>query len=138
MLFDTEKSFDITDEIILESQKILQAIPRVPQKIEKELKEIEQDLFRIEDSSEDKIFQSGTSAILDGLSGWKKDVFECLLRIEKDIFTLNEVYQFEEKLSKLHPNNRHIPDKIRQQLQELRNIGLLEFFGGGVYRKLWK
>jgi len=28
---------------------------------------------------------------------------------------------------------RHIPDKIRQQLQVLRDLGLLEFLGSGSY-----
>jgi len=28
--------------------------------------------------------------------------------------------------------------KIRQQLQELRDLGLIEFIDRGVYRKLWK
>ena len=30
--------------------------------------------------------------------------------------------------------NRHVRDKIRQQLQILRDMGLLEFLGGGAYR----
>jgi type II restriction enzyme len=30
----------------------------------------------------------------------------------------------------------HIPDKIRQQLQVLRDLGLLEFLGAGSYRLL--
>ena len=29
----------------------------------------------------------------------------------------------------------HIRDKIRQQLQVLRDLGFLEFFGGGRYRR---
>lgn len=138
LLFNTERSFDITDEIILESQNILRTIPQVPQKVERELEGIEQNLFRVEDSSEDKIFQSGASTILNGLSGWKKDVFQCLLNIDKNVFNLHKVYQFEGKLSRLHPDNLHIRDKIRQQLQILRDMGLLEFLGGGVYRKLWR
>jgi hypothetical protein len=30
-----------------------------------------------------------------------------------------------------HPDNRHVPDKIRQQLQILRDLGLVEFLGQG-------
>jgi len=30
--------------------------------------------------------------------------------------------------------NSHIRDKIRQQLQELRKLGFVEFLGGGRYR----
>jgi len=31
----------------------------------------------------------------------------------------------ERELEKLHPDNRHVKDKIRQQLQALRDAGLL-------------
>ena len=44
-----------------------------------------------------------------------------------------DVYKFDAKLAKLHPANRHVRDKIRQQLQILRDLGLLEFLGGGEY-----
>jgi hypothetical protein len=37
-------------------------------------------------------------------------------------------------LAKRHPQNRHVQPKIRQQLQELRDMGLVEFPGGGDYR----
>ena len=30
--------------------------------------------------------------------------------------------------------NRHVRPKIRQQLQVLRDLGLLDFLGGGSYR----
>jgi type II restriction enzyme len=36
----------------------------------------------------------------------------------------------------LHPDNRHVRDKIRQQLQVLRNLGLVEFLGRGRYRSV--
>jgi type II restriction enzyme len=38
-------------------------------------------------------------------------------------------------LQKLHPANRHVRDKIRQQLQVLRDLGLIEFLGRGGYRQ---
>ena len=34
-----------------------------------------------------------------------------------------------------HPDNHHIKDKIRQQLQMLRDNGIIEFIGRGHYRK---
>jgi type II restriction enzyme len=37
-------------------------------------------------------------------------------------------------LAELHPNNAHIRDKIRQQLQVLRDLRLLTFLGDGSYR----
>ena len=38
-------------------------------------------------------------------------------------FTLNDLYAFEARLSALHPANRHVRAKIRQQLQVLRAPG---------------
>jgi type II restriction enzyme len=49
-------------------------------------------------------------------------------------FTLADVYGHVDSLAKLHPHNRHVRDKIRQQLQVLRDLGLLQFLGGGSYR----
>jgi type II restriction enzyme len=54
--------------------------------------------------------------------------------IRKKEFTLVDVYNFESMLAKQHPGNRHIKDKIRQQLQFLRDKGYLEFIGRGKYR----
>jgi len=42
-----------------------------------------------------------------------------------DSFTTADVYAFERELEKLHPDNRHVRDKIRQQLQVLRDLGLV-------------
>jgi len=58
----------------------------------------------------------------------------CIDKLGKKKFTLDEVYAFENKLSLLHPENRHIKDKIRQQLQVLRDKGYLEFTSRGNYR----
>jgi type II restriction enzyme len=49
-------------------------------------------------------------------------------------FTLVDVYERADDLAKLHPKNAHVRDKIRQQLQVLRDLGLLEFLGTGSYR----
>lgn len=68
------------------------------------------------------------------LRGWTLDVMGCIEKIGKQNFSLNDVYQYENYLSELHPNNRHIKDKIRQQLQILRDNNYLEFRGGGEYR----
>jgi type II restriction enzyme len=52
-------------------------------------------------------------------------------------FTNEDVYAFARELEKLHPDNRHIRDKIRQQLQVLRDAGLLIHVGSGVWRLPW-
>jgi type II restriction enzyme len=66
--------------------------------------------------------------------GWTLDVLNVVRAINKVEFTLPEVYAFAPHLQKLHPDNRHVRDKIRQQLQVLRDLGLVEFLGGGRYR----
>ncbi|MBN1584966.1 restriction endonuclease [Candidatus Uhrbacteria bacterium] len=68
------------------------------------------------------------------LRGWTLDVMKCIDDIGKSVFSLDDVYAFEPVLSKRHVNNRHIRDKIRQQLQVLRDGGYLEFVGRGTYR----
>lgn len=72
--------------------------------------------------------------------GWILDVLNCVEEIKKQFFTLDELYAFENKLKIKYPNNNHIKDKIRQQLQFLRDKGLIEFNGRGNYKKieLWK
>jgi type II restriction enzyme len=69
--------------------------------------------------------------------GWLADVLQCVER-SFATFTLNNIYQFEGELAELHPNNHNIRAKIRQQLQVLRDLGLVEFVTPGVYRYLRK
>ncbi len=65
--------------------------------------------------------------------GWLLDVMRCVEKLNKTDFTLDEVYTFEQELQKLHPENKHIKDKIRQQLQVLRDKGYLDFTARGRY-----
>ena len=66
--------------------------------------------------------------------GWTLDVWQCIDRLE-DSFSLNQVYAFADLLKLKHPDNNHIKDKIRQQLQVLRDRGIIEFTGRGKYQK---
>ena len=66
--------------------------------------------------------------------GWTLDILNVVRSLGKQEFNLDEVYESEAKLAKLHPANRHVQPKIRQQLQILRDIGILEFLGPGQYR----
>jgi type II restriction enzyme len=68
--------------------------------------------------------------------GWMADVLACVREIRKPEFTLNDVYAFERRLGNLHKDNRNVRPKIRQQLQVLRDRGVLEFLGRGRYRVL--
>jgi len=49
-------------------------------------------------------------------------------------FTTADAYAFERELAELHPDNDHIKEKIRQQLQVLRDAGLLVHLGRGEWR----
>jgi type II restriction enzyme len=66
--------------------------------------------------------------------GWTLDVLQVVQSLGKLEFTLADVYSRADELAKLHPNNRHVRDKIRQQLQVLRDLGLLTFLTPGSYR----
>ena len=81
--------------------------------------------------------------------GWTLDVLNIVRRItgksggqgtarptfsDLTTFTNADVYAFERELEKLHPDNRHIRDKIRQQLQVLRDTGFLTQPERGLWR----
>lgn len=68
--------------------------------------------------------------------GWALDVLKYVDEIGKSRFDLADVYAFEGELARLHPGNRNIRAKIRQQLQSLRDLGFLSFEGNGRYALL--
>jgi len=68
--------------------------------------------------------------------GWTLDVLNAVRSLKKNEFALSEVYNHADQLAELHPHNHHIHDKIRQQLQVLRDLDLLQFLGAGSYRIL--
>ena len=69
-------------------------------------------------------------------SRWLSDVRDCVNAIDSKQFTLADIYKFEARLTELHPQNRTIKAKIRQQLQKLRDQGYIEFTAKGSYRKV--
>jgi type II restriction enzyme len=71
-----------------------------------------------------------------GSRGWLVNILKCVEQFGAREFDLSEVYAFESRLSDLYPTNKHVRQKIRQQLQVLRDRGYLEFLGGGRYRRL--
>jgi type II restriction enzyme len=62
------------------------------------------------------------------------DVVNVVRALGKNQFSLAEVCARAETLARLHPGNRHVCDKIRQQLQVLRDLGFIKFLGRGWYR----
>lgn len=137
IFWDKELTGRITIDVINKASQILDSVPK-EQKPRFQLEDKE--LFKgvpVEEIDADK-YEGGIDSIRLNLKGWEKDVFDVLNEIKFDIFKLNDVYKYQVSLKSLHPRNRYIKDKIRQQLQVLRDLGLLQFLGGGVYRKLWQ
>jgi type II restriction enzyme len=66
--------------------------------------------------------------------GWTLDVLNVVSNFGKRPFTLDEIYAHEAQFAALHPENHRIREKIRQQLQVLRDLNLLQFLGRGNYR----
>jgi type II restriction enzyme len=66
--------------------------------------------------------------------GWTVHVLACVRTLGAGEFTLRDFYRtFEEELASRHPDNRNVQPKIRQQLQVLRDRGIVRFLGRGRY-----
>jgi type II restriction enzyme len=65
--------------------------------------------------------------------GWTLDVLCTIRKLQKPRFSLQELYEFEPYLQRIHPRNRNVRPKMRQQLQVLRDLGLIEFLSPGRY-----
>jgi type II restriction enzyme len=67
------------------------------------------------------------------LRGWTVDVLRVIRELRRPRFSLQDLYGLEAKLRNLHPKNLNVRPKIRQQLQVLRDLGILEFTSPGNY-----
>jgi len=65
--------------------------------------------------------------------GWTLEILRDIQSLNARVFTLKEMYDFEPQLKRQFPNNNFIRAKIRQQLQVLRDAGLILFEGRGRY-----
>jgi len=133
---DDQQVSVITEEILSTTENILSKVPK-EKKIHFEISEKE--LFaECHIEPEYDLYDGGIDTITESLSGWRLDIFNVVSNITTNVFELDHVYAHKHHLQELHPENRNIEAKIRQQLQELRDLGLIEFLDRGVYRKLWK
>lgn len=87
---------------------------------------------------QEKIQQSwsNTEAIdsLDSAGrGWATVTLGIIDSIGRSTFSINDIYAYEGRASRLFPNNKNIRAKLRQQLQLLRDMNLVEFHGNGRY-----
>lgn len=67
--------------------------------------------------------------------GWLIDVLKCVDRVGST-FSLKQMYGFVEELRLKHPKNQNIEAKIRQQLQFLRDKGIIDFQSRGNYARV--
>jgi type II restriction enzyme len=110
-------------------------------------------LFNIANSGKIKIIDNGNiidaqivrrrynqvrplSKISSTLRGWALDIYRIVDKLKSPIFELGDIYAFEEDLKDIYPQNKNIRPKIRQQLQVLRDLGLIAFAGKGIYSKI--
>jgi hypothetical protein len=129
-LISDEKTGSVELSETLKISDIIDSLPKEERVILPKIKENE-------DEQDTEVFTGDIKIVESNLTGWLKDVFVCVNEIRNERFSLNDIYAFEDRLSKLHPDNSFIKDKIRQQLQKLRDIGLIQFLGAGNYKKLW-
>lgn len=83
-----------------------------------------------------KLSRAAKKDLLSGFSGWLKLTLEAVLSQPDDTFSLNEIFATCKPLiSARFPGNRHPRPKVRQQLQRLRDLGLVGFLGSARYRR---
>jgi len=114
----------ITPQSISDIEKILKKIPPV--------QKIEYPQFDLSGT-----YESDINSIAKSLTGWKQSVFILLNTMQEDIFSSREVKIIAEQLKEAYPDNHNREAKVRQVLQQLRDIGLIEFTSPGIYRRLW-
>lgn len=76
----------------------------------------------------------GLAQLQPSKRGWTVEVLNLIRRLHKPEFSLAELYERESELRELHPGNKNIRPKIRQQLQILRDMRLVRFTERGKYR----
>jgi type II restriction enzyme len=112
------------------SEIILDAVPdlgKIPMISDSEILPKEEVMYR----------WAAVESILKGDLERRSWIGDMLLVIDRlpSTFSLEDAYSFQHFFERNHPGNRHIKEKIRQQLQILRDRGYLRFVGRGRYQK---
>jgi len=68
--------------------------------------------------------------------GWTTLTLSVIRTLPMRKFALTDLYERESLFSSSYPGNRNIRAKIRQQLQILRDLGLIRFDGRGEYTQI--
>lgn len=83
-----------------------------------------------------KLGRRSKQELLSTFSGWLRLTLEAVLTQPDESFTLHEVYATCLPLiADRFPENRFPRQKVRQQLQRLRALGMLDFLGAATYRR---
>ena len=107
--------------------------------IEKNIKQYQKKYYVQVDSDEDDILICSSALNLTkNLAPWQKEVFLYINQFSDNVFYLDDLYKEEKTFQQNHPTNKHIKEKIRQVLQQLRDLGYVKFVSPGIYKKLWK
>ena len=73
-------------------------------------------------------------------TSWTDAVWSCIELMDISLgstFTLEEIYAAEDVLRRIYPDNNRIKEKIRQQLQIMRDHEKIEFVNdNGIYRRI--
>ena len=67
---------------------------------------------------------------------WASLTLSVVSRFGGDVFSINDIYRYEDIFAEAYPANQNIRPKIRQQLQRMRDLKLLRFFGRGLYQSI--
>ncbi len=129
--FDSICNDEITGKVkkehLDEIQKIIDSLPKETR--------IELPKYEIEN---DEIFSYSVIQSSSNLSGWKKDIYDIIVKFTDDHFALRDFDIYLSALRNQHPYNKHVEAKVRQILQQLRDLGLVKFEGNGKYMRLFK
>ncbi len=79
---------------------------------------------------------SSESDLLSGFKGWLNLTLRGVLEVTESEFDIQELYDVCSPIAAAeYPNNRHVRQKLSEQLQKLRDLGLVEFVKRGHYRR---
>lgn len=122
---------DITGKLKLSNlndiQRLLDSVPQETR--------IELPNFELEN---DEVYPYDIIRSSPNILGWKKDIFDIIVKFPDNHFKLLDFESYLSDLKILHPQNNNIQAKIRQILQQLRDLGLVKFEGNGSYLRLFK
>ncbi len=79
---------------------------------------------------------SDQQMLLEGFRGWLRLTLRGVLAMPESGFGLQDlVNECGSVAAREYPKNRHVAAKLRQQLQRLRDIGIVDFVSPGQYRR---